>query len=77
MITYKGRLDLFSNYKHNPQNVDLYFTNVLNIKLAKILSLTYSLDLIYDDDVRLFGENKNGAALQLKSLLGLGLLFKF
>ena len=37
VITYKGRLDLFSNYKHNPQNVDLYFTNVLNIKLSKIL----------------------------------------
>ena|SRR5688572_3154229 len=77
VITYKGRLDLFSNYKNNPQNIDLYFTNVLNIKLAKILSLTYSLDLIYDDDVRLFGENKNGAALQVKSLLGFGLLLKF
>jgi len=77
VVTYKGRLDLFSNYKHNPQNIDLYFTNVLNIKLAKLLSLTYSLDLIYDDDVRFFGDNKNGAALQLKSLLGLGLLFKF
>ena len=74
MITYKGRLDLFSNYKRNPQNVDLYFTNVLNIKLAKILSLTWSLDMIYDDDVRLFGENNNGAALQLKSLVGIGLL---
>ena len=77
VITYKGRLDLFSNYKNNPQNVDLYFTNVLNIKLAKILSLTYSLDMIYDDDVRLFGDNKNGAALQLKSLLGFGLLLNF
>jgi len=77
VISYKGRLDLFSNYKNNPQNIDLYFTNVLNIKVAKVLSLTYSLDMIYDDDVRLFGENKTGAALQLKSLLGFGLLLKF
>lgn len=77
VITYKGRLDLFSNYKRNPQNIDLYFTNVLNVKLSKILSMTWSVDMIYDDDVRLFGENKNGAALQLKSLIGIGLLAKF
>jgi Protein of unknown function (DUF3078) len=77
IVTYKGRLDLFSNYRRKPQNVDLYFTNVLNVKLSKILSLTWSVDMIYDDDVRLFGENNNGAALQLKSLVGVGLLAKF
>ncbi len=77
IVTYKGRLDLFSNYRRKPQNVDLYFTNVLNVKLSKILSLTWSVDMIYDDDVRLFGDNNNGAALQLKSLVGVGLLAKF
>ncbi len=76
-ITYKSRLDLFSNYRRNPKNVDLYFTNVLNVKLSKILALTWSVDMIYDDDVRLFGKNNNGAALQLKSLVGIGLLAKF
>jgi hypothetical protein len=77
VVTYKGRLDLFSNYQKNPQNIDLYFTNVLNVKLSKILALTYSLDMIYDDDVRLFGKDNKGAALQLKSLIGIGLLAKF
>ena len=76
-LTYKGRLDLFSNYRHNPQNIDLYMTNALNIKLSKVLSATWSVDLIYDDDVRLFGENQTSAALQLKSLVGIGLLVKF
>jgi len=76
-ITYKSRLDLFSNYKGEPKNVDLYFTNVLNVKLSNIFSLTWSADMIYDDDVRLFGKNNNGAALQLKSLIGIGLLAKF
>jgi len=76
-ITYKSRLDLFSNYKRKPKNVDLYFTNVLNVNLSKILSLTWSVDMIYDDDVRLFGKNNDGAALQLKSLIGIGLLAKF
>lgn len=76
-VTYKGRLDLFSNYGNNPQNIDLFMANVLNIKLSGILSATWSVDLIYDDDVRLFGQNGRSAALQLKSLVGLGFLVKF
>jgi Protein of unknown function (DUF3078) len=76
-ITYKGRLDLFSNYRHNPQNVDLFMSNILNVKLSKVLSATWGVDLIYDDDVRLFGANQRSAALQVKSLVGIGLLVKF
>lgn len=76
-ITYKGRLDLFSNYLRKPQNVDLFMSNILNVKLSKIFTATWGVDLIYDDDVRLFGPNQRSAALQLKSLVGLGLLVKF
>ncbi|HEY0731407.1 MAG TPA: DUF3078 domain-containing protein [Chitinophagaceae bacterium] len=76
-IAYKGRLDLFSNYRRNPENIDLFMSNVLNVKLSKILSATWNVDLIYDDDVRLFGDNQRSAALQLKSLVGLGITAKF
>jgi len=76
LIRYKGRLDLFSNYKHNPQNVDLYFTNLFSVKLSRVLAATWSFDLIYDDDVKLFGPDKTSAGLQLKSLIGVGLLVK-
>ena len=71
-IVYKARLDLFSNYLNNPGNVDLFMTNQLTVKVAKNFSATYSLDMIYDDDVRLFGPNKTSPGLQLKSLIGLG-----
>lgn len=76
-VTYKGKLDLFSNYKHNPQNVDLYFTNQFALKISKVLSATYSLTLIYDDDIRQFGDNGTSPGLQLQSLFGVGLLYKF
>jgi hypothetical protein len=76
-ITYKGRLDLFSNYRKNPQNIDLFFSNLLAFKLGKIFSFNYSLDLIYDDDARLFGPNKSSPALQVKSIAGLGMLVAF
>ncbi len=76
-ITYKGRLDLFSNYRRKPQNVDLFMSNILNVKISKVLSATWGVDLIYDDDVRLFGPNHSSAGLQVKSLVGIGLLLKF
>lgn len=76
-VQYRGRLDLFSNYRHNPQNIDLFFTNVLSLKLSRVLSANWNLDFIYDDDVRLFGESGRSPALQVKSLVGLGLQAKF
>lgn len=76
-VTFKSRLDLFSNYRHNPKNIDIFMSNILNAKISKILSFSWSLDFIYDDDVRLFGKNQRSAALQVKSLVGLGFLVKF
>lgn len=76
-LTYKGKLDLFSNYKNNPDKIDVFMTNVLSVKLSKVLSASWNVDLIYDDDVRLFGDDGKSAAVQLKSLVGIGLLVKF
>lgn len=76
VLTYKGRLDLFSNYRQNPQNIDVFMTNILSINFTRVLSATWNVDVIYDDDVRLFGPTKTAPALQLKSLIGIGLLLK-
>ena len=75
-VNYKGRLDLFSNYRHNPQNIDVYMTNFFSTKLSKILAATWSVDLIYDDNIRLFGKNHMSPGLQFKSLVGVGLSVK-
>jgi len=75
-ISYKGRLDLFSNYKNNPLNADIYMTNAVSAKLGKVLCLSWNLDMIYDDDVQLFGKNGTSPALQLKSVFGVGLQVK-
>lgn len=76
-IQYRGRLDLFSNYRHNPQNIDLFMTNVFSVNLSRILSANWNIDFIYDDDVRIFGKNGKSPALQIKSLIGAGLQVKF
>jgi hypothetical protein len=75
-MNYVARFDLFSNYKRDPQNVDVFWTNMINMKVNKYISVTYNFDLIYDHDV----ENvKTGGLLgtQLKSLIGVGLSAKF
>jgi len=77
IVSYNGRLDLFSNYQHNPQNVGVMMSNVFAAKPSKWLTATWNLDLVYDDDVKLFGKNGRSPALQIKSLVGLGILIKF
>lgn len=73
ILSYKTRIDLFSNYKLEPKNVDLFMTNTLTAKVAKIIAFSWNVDLIYDDDVTLFGENNNSPGLQFKSVIGVGL----
>jgi len=66
--SYTGRVDLFSNYLRNPQNIDLLMNNLLTMKFTKTFATNLSLDLVYDDDVK--------KRLQLKEILGIGLTVK-
>lgn len=76
-ISYKGRLDLFSNYEHNPQNVDVLMNNMFTAQVSKVLTASVGLDMIYDDDVKLFGPNHDSPGLQLKSQIAVGMSLKF
>ncbi len=77
VLSYKSRLDLFSNYRNRPEKIDVFMTNVISVKLIKILTLSWNFDMIYDYDVQIFGENGDEPALQLKSLVGVGLQLNF
>lgn len=77
-VSYSGRLDLFSDFTHDsPGNVDVFWTNTFYLKVNSWLNAVYSLDLAYDDDIKKFGYFKNHAALQSKSILGLGVSANF
>lgn len=71
-ISYRGRADFFSNYYDKPENINFYMTNMFTFKINKNFSATYSLDLIYDDKIRIFGTQKTSPGLQLKSMIGIG-----
>jgi len=68
-VVYKSRFDAFSNYRNKPQNIDIFWTNILALKVNQYLSANIVLDLLYDDDA--IGK------LQVRQLLGVGFSAKF
>lgn len=81
-------LDLFSNYMHNPQNIDVIFNNLLTIKINKYFSANIICQMIYDDDITIKRDwNKdgkydnphdiNGPRLQVISTVAVGFGYKF
>jgi hypothetical protein len=76
-VNFKSRFDLYSNYLENPQNVDVFWTNILTLKVNNFLNVTYNFDLIYDDDVRIFGTNGDAPRTQIKSLLSVNFTTRF
>jgi hypothetical protein len=75
-MIYKGKLDLFSNYRSNPQNIDIFFSNVLTAKISKYINFSLNLDIIYDDDTKNVNPAK-GPAPQILQLMGIGFAYKF
>lgn len=77
--SYRTRLDLFSNYLHNVQDVNIYWTNILSVRAFRLISINISLEMIYDNDVKTVKADGSigGPSLQLKEVLGIGLAYEF
>lgn len=72
------RLNLFSNFLDEPQNVDVDWTMRFDLKINKWLSANLNFHAIYDDDIHI--PQPDGSAypcLQVQEVAGIGLLVKF
>jgi hypothetical protein len=85
-ISVQTNLDLFSNYLHNPGNIDVSWKVLLAMKVNKFFSATISTDMIYDDDIKIVNDKNHngkidkgekGPRLQFKEILAIGLAYKF
>lgn len=83
-INYKTKLELFSNYLEKPQNIDMNWDHILNMKINSYISANIHLTMIYDDDIMISYDstgdginNKKGPKLQLRNILGVGFSYKF
>lgn len=83
-INLQSRLELFSNYTENPDNIDVNWEVLIALKVNKFVSATISTQLIYDDDVDIAVDRDGddiidgvGPRTQFKEVLGIGLTYKF
>jgi hypothetical protein len=76
-IDVKSKLELFSNYLDDPQNIDINAEALFNFKVNSWFSASLQWTLIYDDDIDIHDADGGfGPRTQFKSVLGLGITYK-
>jgi hypothetical protein len=78
-VDLETRLDLFSNYFHHPQNVDINWDIKFDMKINKFMQASFGTTLKYDDDIKYVDSARivHGPRTQVKQFLGIGILFIF
>ncbi|MBA4322474.1 MAG: hypothetical protein C0408_06610 [Odoribacter sp.] len=89
-VTITNRLQLFTNYIHNPLNIDVDWELIVIAKINWFTDVRFNTHLIFDDDTKtlLFdkdnnpvpgpdGKQKKTARIQFKELLGFSFVFRF
>jgi len=83
-ITACTNLELFSNYIKNPQDIVVDWTNLIQMKVNKYISVTVNTELIYDNNILIpLYKNVNnvevltgkGPRIQFKQISGVGLAY--
>ena len=73
-VSLNSKIDFFSNYFHNPGNIDINWDLLINMKINDYLSTNLITNLVYDDDIKI---RDGGPKVQFKEMFGLGLSLKF
>jgi len=78
-VTWKSRADVNMDIADEEpfKDVDVYWSNSIGMKVNKWLTVNYNFDLYADDDVKMFGLERQFARTQMQSMLGVGLGVKF
>jgi hypothetical protein len=89
-VAITNRLQLFTNYIHNPQNVDIDWEMIVVANLNWFTDVRFNTHLIFDDDtktvvldknrkpvLRADGSQKKTARTQFKEILGFSFVFRF
>lgn len=76
-VNYMSKLDLFSDYRHNPQNIIVGWENNLLMKVNKYISLTFTSMLLYDDNIKYTDKegNTHGPRTQFRETFTVGFAY--
>jgi len=82
-LTFTTKLDLFSNYLDNPQNIVVNWETLVIMNVNKYINVNLATQLIYDDKVKISKDNNgdgvidsSGPRVQFKEIFGVGITFK-
>jgi len=86
-VSFTTKIDLFSNYLKNPQNIVVSWETLIAFKINKFLSASIMTHLMYDDKIQIpYDKNGNGiletgesirSKVQFKEILGVGFSYNF
>ncbi len=78
-VSFTTKIDLFSNYANNPQNIDVSWETLIGLKVNKYIGVNFNTHLLYDDDVKIAvsGNEPVGSLPQFKEIFGVGFSYKF
>ncbi|NMC40104.1 MAG: DUF3078 domain-containing protein [Bacteroidales bacterium] len=86
-VSFTSKLDLFSNYRDKPQNIDVSWETLIALKVNKYITVSFNTHLLYDDNILIpIDRNENGLIdpgeapskrIQFKEILGAGFSYKF
>lgn len=77
-VNLSAKLELFSDYLKDPQNIDVDLQTLLTMKVNNWLNANIATHLIYDHDIKIMDKDGNiGPRTQFKEVFSLGLSFNF
>lgn len=81
-INFENRLSLYSDYINNFGNIDVDWQGQLDLVVNEYVRANIGFHLIYDDDIKTKKEINgkqvsDGPKVQLKQMLGIGLVYNF
>jgi len=78
-VDFATKLELFSDYLDNPQNIDINWQTGITLKVNSWLNVNITTELIYDDDIIFNDEAGNpiGPRTQFNENMQLGLVVTF
>lgn len=81
-IFMENKINFFTNYTNNPQNVDIDWELNLKMKLTRYINLSLNTQIIYDDDIDIpvfEGGEQVGVTkgVQFREVIGVGFSYNF
>jgi len=87
-VAFTTKIDLFSNYLDNPENIDVSWETLISMKVNKYISVNFNTHLLYDDNILIALDRNDdgdmtdpgdlpGKRIQFKEILGVGFSYNF